>query len=57
MNRVGDTMSMFSEDYSLTVPDELRDPNVDPLDRHLQLIFHRDQPSESYYKWVLQPSK
>lgn len=57
MNRVGDTMSMFSEDDSLTVPDELRDPNVDPLDRHLQLIFHRDQPSESYYKWVLQPSK
>lgn len=57
MDMFDDTMGMFSEDDSSTVPDELRDPNVDPLDRHLQLIFHRGQPSESYYKWVLQPSR
>ena len=57
MDMFDDTMGMYDADDSSTVPDELRDPNVDPLDRHLQLIFARDQPSDSYYKWVLQPSK
>ncbi|TWU67051.1 hypothetical protein [Crateriforma conspicua] len=51
------SMGMNAADDSSTVPDELRDPDVDPLDRHLRLIFHRDRPSESFYKWVLQPSK
>ncbi|QDT05085.1 hypothetical protein K227x_34830 [Rubripirellula lacrimiformis] len=57
MDMFEETMGMYDADDSSTVPDELRGPDVNSLDRHLQLIFHRDQPSDSYYKWVLQPSE